>query len=521
MKTLRRTSQILFLLLFILLFVKTEYTGTNQIPYPVKFFLDFDPLIGLSTVLASHGLPSGLPKALAWSLVLVFLTLLLGRVFCGWVCPFGTLNHLTGRLLFRKPSGIQRLRYSPWQKGKYYLLIGLIVASIFTLQLVGFLDPLSFLIRSLAVSINPAFNYVINSLFDFLYKTRLDVLTYISEPVYALFKSTVLSFKQPHFNQGFVIGFIFLGMLLLNMVRPRFWCHFICPLGALLGIISRYSPLHLEGEEGCISCGKCLARCQGGALPSGPEGWRKSECLFCWNCESSCPLKSVHFRFSWPFKKGETGIDLTRRHILASALGGMFVVPFIKLRPISNSPHPRLIRPPGAQSEREFLKTCVKCGECMKVCLTNGLHPSLLEGGIEGIWSPILIPKLGYCEYACTLCGQVCPTGAIRELGEEEKKTIKIGLAFINKNRCLPYAFNTRCIVCEEQCPTYPKAIWLEEKDIVDRDGRVKRLQLPVVDPKLCIGCGICEYQCPVVDNPAITITSIGESRSTQSSIIL
>lgn len=521
MKTLRRISQILFLLLFTFLFLKTEYYGTNQIPYPVKIFLDFDPLIGIATVFASHGLPPGLPKTLAWSLVLVFITLLLGRVFCGWVCPLGTLNHLVGKLRPKTLSDTVTVRYSSWQKGKYYLLIGLIVASIFTLQITGFFDPLSFLIRSLAVSINPAVNYMINSFFNFLYETKVDLITCISEPVYTFLKDTLLSFKEPYFKQGFIVGFIFLGILFLNMVRPRLWCHFICPLGALLGLFSQYSPLCLEIEDSCDSCGKCLSRCQGGALPDRESVWRKSECLFCWNCESSCPQKAVHFRFKKPFKREKKGIDLRRRHILVSALGGLFAVPLIKLSPVSNSSRPGLIRPPGAISEDEFLKRCVKCGECMKVCLTNGLHPSLLEGGIEGIWSPILIPKLGYCEYSCTLCGQVCPTGAIRELKEEEKKRIRIGLAFIDKNRCLPYAFNTTCIVCEEHCPTYPRAIWLEEKTMVDRDGRVNQLKLPHVDPERCIGCGICEYKCPVVDSPAITITGIGESGSKRHRSIL
>lgn len=206
---------------------------------------------------------------------------------------------------------------------------------------------------------------------------------------------------------------------------------------------------------------------------------------------------------------------------MASALGGLIAVPLVKLNPMPHSSHAKLIRPPGALSEDLFLKKCVKCGECMKVCLTNGLHPCLMEAGIEGIWSPILVPKLGYCEYSCTLCGRVCPTGAIKKLTEEEKKVTKIGLAFINKNRCLPYAFQTSCIVCEEHCPTSPKAIWFEEKEVAVRDGRIEVLKLPHVDSKLCIGCGICEAKCPISDNPAIAVTSIGESRSRKSKILL
>lgn len=178
------------------------------------------------------------------------------------------------------------------------------------------------------------------------------------------------------------------------------------------------------------------------------------------------------------------------------------------------NPYPKLIRPPGALEEGMFLRRCLKCGECMKVCLTNGLQPTLMEAGLEEIWSPILIPKLGYCQYYCILCGQVCPSGAIKKLTVSEKVQVRIGLAFIDKNRCMPYSQGMDCIVCEEHCPTPKKAIWFIEGRVKNRGGITKTVKQPVVDLELCIGCGICENKCPVVDKPAIVVTSIGESRS-------
>ncbi len=157
----------------------------------------------------------------------------------------------------------------------------------------------------------------------------------------------------------------------------------------------------------------------------------------------------------------------------------------------------------------------------MKVCITNGLQPTLLEAGLEGIWSPLLVPKIGYCEYRCTLCGQVCPTGAIRKLELKEKVKVKIGLAMIDKGRCLPYAHATPCIVCEEVCPTPKKAIWFESAKVKDRDGKEFVIKQPRVDLDLCIGCGICETKCPVADMPAIYVTSIGESRSKKNQLLL
>jgi formate hydrogenlyase subunit 6/NADH:ubiquinone oxidoreductase subunit I len=157
----------------------------------------------------------------------------------------------------------------------------------------------------------------------------------------------------------------------------------------------------------------------------------------------------------------------------------------------------------------------------MKVCITNGLQPTLLEAGLEGIWSPTLVPRIGYCEYRCTLCGQVCPTGAIKRLQMAEKAKVKIGLAMIDKGRCLPWAHGRPCIVCEEVCPTPTKAIWLEEVGARDRQGKMVMVKQPHVDLELCIGCGICEAKCPVLGRPAIYVSSVGESRSKENQLLL
>ena len=216
-------------------------------------------------------------------------------------------------------------------------------------------------------------------------------------------------------------------------------------------------------------------------------------------------------------------MDLGRRQVILSMLSGFVVVPLIRSTPFSGThfSNPELLRPPGALGEKEFLKKCVKCGECMKVCITNGLQPAFLEAGVEGLWSPRLIPRMGYCEYRCTLCGQVCPSGAIRRLNLKEKAKIRIGLAMIDTGRCLPHAHGIPCIVCEEVCPTSKKAIWLEERTVKNRAGMDVTVKQPHVDLELCIGCGICEAKCPVGTKAAIYVTSIGESRSTTNQVLL
>jgi ferredoxin len=189
--------------------------------------------------------------------------------------------------------------------------------------------------------------------------------------------------------------------------------------------------------------------------------------------------------------------------------------------------NPLTIRPPGSVAESGFLAKCIRCGQCMRVCPNNALHPTLLEAGFEAIWTPILIARIGYCEPTCTLCGQVCPTGAIAELtlkqkvGDKDTPPTRIGTAFIDQGRCLPWAMATPCIVCEEWCPTTPKSIYLREEMVRDSQGREVLVKRPYVAPHFCTGCGACEFACPVHDHKAIRISSVGETRSEQNQILL
>jgi len=509
----RRIMQGLFLLLFLFLFIQTESKGNDELGYPVRLFLDFDPLIFITTLLSAHAAA----KAFLLSIITIILTILFGRVFCGWVCPLGTLNNLVGSI--RKQAASHQGR--DWYRVKYYILIGMIASAVFTLQPVGIMDPLSLLIRSFSISIYPLFNYGVRSVFDTIYRVNPLGAASAMEPVFTFLKKTVLSFEQSFYEQNVFIGALFFVVLGLNFIEKRFWCKYLCPLGAFLGLLSRFSLLRRSVNEDCTECGACNQACQGNAAPHQKEKWKDTECLYCWNCDDVCPQNAVSFGFS--NKKATAAMDLGRRRIIASVFSGIVVVPFLRITPLAktNAQTPGLIRPPGSLEEKEFLKHCVKCGECMKVCTTNGLQPTLMEAGLEGIWSPMLVPRIGYCEYRCTLCGQVCPTGAIRKLTLEEKAKVKLGLAMIDKSRCLPWAHARPCIMCEEVCPTPKKAVWFEKVQVRDRQGRVLTLQQPHVDLELCIGCGICETKCPVLGKPAISVSSVGESRSKDNQLLL
>lgn len=222
-------------------------------------------------------------------------------------------------------------------------------------------------------------------------------------------------------------------------------------------------------------------------------------------------------------RRPESRFDFSRRAVIGSVAGGVTAAALAKIGPLAEGKtyHPALIRPPGALREDQFLTKCIQCSACMKVCPTNALQPVWFEAGWEGIWSPKLVPRIGYCEYNCNLCGQVCPTGAIEPLTVEAKKEVRMGMAVVHRDRCLPWSYDKPCIVCEEHCPTPKKAIWYDELDVVDRNGNTVHLKRPHVDLDLCIGCGICENVCPLRSEPAITVISSNETRNPNNQALL
>ena len=533
----RWLSQIIFFSLFLFLLLRTEFRGSLhaggdaiRLPYPVQLFFQFDPLVALSNALSSRALYRGL----LWSLVILLPTMLLGRFFCGWICPLGSIHHFFSSLKSERKRGKQLIesnRYKRWQTTKYYLLVAALIAAILGTGVVGWLDPFSLLVRSLGLSILPGTNYALNAALHAMEHSRFGSVQMVGSGLHFIFGALLLSFKQPYFRQGVWLGIIFIFLLALNFRVTRFWCRALCPLGALLGIASRCSILGLvKSPEHCEDCNRCLLRCQGGDDPIGGVPWRQPECHLCLNCIDECPEHGLQFKF-FPAQKS-IGVNLQRRKVLTGLAAGAAVVPLLRSTPgFAVERHERLLRPPGALDEEYFLSRCIRCGECMKVCPNNALQPALTEAGFEGLWTPVLVPRIGYCESSCVLCSQVCPTGAIWEITAKEKgwearvagdaKPISLGTAFFDRGRCLPWAMATPCIVCEEWCPTSPKAIYLQPAEVADAAGHLQQVKQPFVDPHRCVGCGACEYACPVQDRPAVYVTSIGESRSRTNQILL
>jgi MauM/NapG family ferredoxin protein len=481
----RRAYQAYFLLFFLATLALMTDEGVRR--FPVRLLFESDPLAAAGLLASSYMLPAGLVVALAT----VALTLVFGRAFCGWICPLGTLHHLVSwatRRLRRGPFETVN-RWRPHFRLKYLLLIALLIVALFGGLLAGLLDPLSLLARSFGSSLLPAWRWALGT----------------TGPRPRLFAGAWLT------------GGVFLGLLAADRWIARWWCRALCPLGALLGLVSRAAVFRIRLDRAvCTECRLCLRDCQGADEPFGQH--RVSECHVCLNCVAACPEGAIGLRAFAPAAAPSGGVVLPRRQLVGAALGGVALLPLLRASgPVSADP--RAIRPPGALAEEAFLARCVRCGACQNACPTSALQPAFGEAGFEGLWTPVLVARRGWCEPSCVRCGQVCPTGAIRALGPDEKgwtregPAIRIGTAFFDQGRCLPWAMATPCIVCEEVCPTSPKAIWLEPAETVRRDGTRVTLKRPRMDPSRCVGCGLCEAKCPVNDLAAVRVTRAGESR--------
>jgi len=477
----RRGVQVLFLGLFIfLLFHARREAG--WLPERSAFLLRADPLTALGTALAGHG--EGWHRAIP-ALVVLGLTVVLGRFFCGWVCPLGTCLDATDRLFRpRRPAG------GPARSLKYYLLAAALVAALAGTQVTWLADPLPLLARVVSLAFYPAALATRGLAAPALHLTPL---------------------RHPGFTGSLLPLALFLGLLGLGYFAPRFWCRSLCPLGALVGVVGRFAPLRRRVQGDCTSCCLCEHTCKMGAIPAAaPAQTLTAECILCYNCVA---CRGGHTQIGLTGgqpAQAQRGTDTRKRALLASlSLGAFYGVVAVTGLGARRPLHGRLIRPPGANTrdargrlrrmpESELRDRCVRCGACMRACPTAGLQPASVEAGWEGVFTPILVPRVGWCEQQCKACGQVCPTGALQPFSVEEKSHVRLGLATVYRDKCLAWRLGSeyrRCLVCSEVCSYGAVEGW-------QVDGELR----PVVVADHCTGCGQCENKCPVGPAAAIVV---------------
>ncbi|HTY44377.1 MAG TPA: 4Fe-4S binding protein [Patescibacteria group bacterium] len=496
MAILRRLSQAFFLCLFVYILWSTTYPLKGLLP-PETFFT-LDPLIMAAVSLSGRLLLSGL----AVSACLLLLTLAVGRFFCGWVCPLGACIDAAG-LLNRKRSDVSDAHNRRMRSVKFYILLIILVCAVFGIQLAWVFDPMVIMARSVSLNLIPGLTFAMNKAFVFLVRDLgwtggvLDL--------YRALKASLLGVNIYYFSHSFIILLFFIFVVGTSAVLKRFWCRALCPLGALYAFFASVALLG-RAVTSCTHCRQCKSRCRMGAIKD-DASYIKGECILCLDCLYDCPVQATRFQWSFlpsaetkPAPSGGAGINRRDFLFLACslllALGARF-----RGEETLDATRRAVIRPPGAPPEKEFLDRCIRCGNCMKVCITNGLQPVMLQTGIAGLWTPQLVPETGYCEYSCTLCGKVCPTQAIPSLSVEQKHRTSLGLAVIDRAMCLPWARHEQCIVCQEHCPVSSKAIKLQEDSLYG-----PAVLKPYVEAQLCIGCGICQNKCPVRPTRAIRV---------------
>jgi MauM/NapG family ferredoxin protein len=520
---LRWTVQAVACATFVSLFALTTYPYVRSIPYGV--FQKFDPLTALA---AARGAGVWLVIALATILV----TLLAGRVFCSYFCPLGFLIDLadltigTGRTNGpasdeqggpARSQGGEAERKSTSRRGresfpkarhiKYWVLGALCAGTLAGTSALLVLDPLSLLTRVLTVVAYPLWaacaGFIVTTIGPLAERLGWTALAYTSA-------------AQPVFQTALANLVMLVLLLGLGVLSARFWCRYLCPLGALLGIFSRRSLVKRRVTDACIRCGRCARACPMDAVGEDPRATIFPECIACEACLRVCPVDAIAFRPSIPaagppavpaWEASKRG--LSRRGFLGGVGLGVCLAVVTRANPESVGRASRLIRPPGAIPEPEFLAACVRCGLCVRSCLTHTLQPAGMESGLLLWGTPVHVMRLAGCEQQCNLCGTVCPTGAIRDLPLRERQHAKVGTAVISQSRCVAWRRDQLCLLCDESCP-YNAIVFRTV------DGHKR----PFVDESRCNGCGMCEHVCPVEGEAAIVVYRDGEVRIREGSYV-
>ncbi|HCU35604.1 MAG TPA: hypothetical protein DGT21_09150 [Armatimonadetes bacterium] len=514
-RLIRRISQLAFLIAFVWLLWAAQWPlGFTTQP---DLFLRADPLAALLTVLAAPHFPDvGSVLSLFWpALVLLGLTAVLGRFYCGWVCPLGTCIDVFHRLAIY-PLRRADSRRAEWVRVKYVLLVAAMVAALLGTQVGWWFDPIPLLTRAGAMVMHP----LLQRIGVWMAHSTIGPVAAAAERLGA----PVLVYRG--FEMMWTTGVVLLIVLSLSYVSRRYWCRNLCPLGALLAFVGRFGLWRrLVDADACAHCNRCVTDCKTGAIrPHAPEITQTPECVLCYNC-LNCGKGATRIGLSLSSLGLHQRTDMPRRRVLEAVGAGLLYSTIVRypLRRDRGPLSPRaqfLIRPPGAllrsrdaqflrtMDEEEFRARCIRCGECMKVCPTNVLQPATLEAGFDGLFTPTLVASMGFCKQSCTACGEVCPSGALRPFDSTEKPEIKIALARIDHSRCLSWQKGDRytvCLICEQSCPY--GAITADDIGVPGAAAGSGVGQLrPVVHPDACVGCGMCEFNCPVGPEAAIRI---------------
>jgi len=432
-------------------------------------------------------------------LAVLLLTLLTGRTYCSFLCPLGILQDLFSRVGGKFKRRFKRFGYKkPHTILRYSLLALTVLVIIFGgIYILSLLDPYSIFGRFATYFGKPVIMALNNLLSGILEK--FDVYT-VAPVQISLFNPLL-----------YIIPAIFLLLVgILSFTKGRLYCNTICPVGTLLGLISKISFLRIKfNESRCTKCGRCAIACKAFCIDFINKKIDNSRCVECFNCLKSCPDKALSYGFTTSGVKKNIPDTEKRKFIggLLLFLTGLSVKSLSQEETQKVEHKPSTVKenktcpvaPPGSTSIENFTSRCTACSLCVSACPNNVLVPSITQYGLTGIMQPHMDYHKGFCAYECTRCLEVCPTGAIMPLAPEAKKLTKIGKAVFIRENCIVETERTACGACAESCPT--KAVHMVPF--------IGNLTIPETNDEICIGCGHCEFACPVIPYKAIFVDGL------------
>lgn len=450
------------------------------------YFLDFADLLPTPFHVVAHlqFIPALLSLSVGLLVFLVILTLLFGRVYCSTICPMGVYQDVVRRmaLFFRKKK--KRYPFSPAKNMLRWSVVALTTLAYvcgFTVIL-ALLDPYSAYGR-MAVNVFKPVYMAGNNLLESLF-ARFDNYTFYQVDASILDLSSLIIAGVT----AIVIGY-------LAWRHGRTWCNTLCPVGTVLGLLSKFALFKVRIDMSkCNSCGACGTKCKASCIHSSEHAIDYSRCVGCFDCLETCNKKALVYRL--PFASAKQESNASRRRFLLTGLATATVAPQIWAQAKAaaaalggkkafQTEHP--ITPPGSVSREHFGSQCTSCHLCVSKCPSHVLKPAFMEYGLGGMMQPTVNFDKGFCNFDCTVCGDICPNGAIRPLTLEQKHLTQMGYVVFIEENCIVYTDGTSCGACSEHCPTQAIAM------VPYKDG----LTIPHVNTDICVGCGGCEYVCP------------------------
>ena len=494
LRKIRLTLAILFFTLITLLFL--DFTGTVHAWFGWMAKIQF--------------LPAALALNAGVIVMLIALTLVFGRVYCSVICPLGVFQDIISWISGRRKKKKYRFSWSPAKSWLRYSVLALFILALIAGigSVVALLAPYS------------SYGRIASNLFAPVYRWGNNLLAYVAERAdsYAFYETEVWMKSLPTFVIA-VLTFIIIGVLAWR--NGRTYCNTICPVGTILGFLSRFSLLRITIDtDKCNTCGLCSRKCKAACINGKEHTVDYSRCVACMDCIDTCKHNALHLQWRWKradHKKAsckprqtvnQEQIDTARRSFLSATAvlavtsaihaqekkvdGGLAVIED-KQVPKRATP----IIPPGSLSARDFARHCTACQLCVSACPNGVLRPST---DLMKLMQPEMSYERGYCRPECTRCSEVCPAGAIRPITVAEKSSTRIGHAVWIKQNCIPLTDGVDCGNCARHCPS--GAILMIPSDSSDPDS----VKIPVINAERCIGCGACENLCPARPFSAIYV---------------